>query len=52
MIGLVLVAHARLAAELLATAELIVGPILKSEALCIGTEDEGDRKSTRLNSSH
>jgi PTS system mannose-specific IIA component len=42
MIGLVLVAHAHLAAELLAAAELIVGPIPQAEALGIGPGDEGD----------
>ncbi len=41
MIGLVLVAHARLAAELLTAAELIVGPILQAEAVGIGPGDEG-----------
>ena len=42
MIGLVLVAHARLAAELLTAAEMIVGPIPQAEALGIGPGDEGD----------
>ena len=41
MIGLVLVAHARLAAELLTAAELIVGPIPQAEAVGIGPGDEG-----------
>ncbi len=41
MIGLVLVAHARLAAELLAAAELIVGPIPQAEAVGIAPGDEG-----------
>jgi len=42
MIGLVLVAHAHLAAELLNAAEMIVGPISQAEALGIGPGDEGD----------
>ena len=42
MIGLVLVAHARLAAELLQAAEMIVGPIPQAEALGIGPGDEGE----------
>ena len=42
MIGLVLVAHAHLAAELLTAAELIVGPIPQAEALGIGPGDDGD----------
>jgi PTS system mannose-specific IIA component len=42
MIGLVLVAHAHLASELLKAAEMIVGPIPQSEALGIGPGDEGD----------
>lgn len=42
MIGLVLVAHAHLAAELLKAAEMIVGPIPQAEALGIGPGDEGE----------
>jgi len=42
MIGLVLVAHAHLAAELLKAAEMIVGPIPQAEALGIGPGDDGD----------
>jgi len=42
MIGLVLVAHAHLATELLKAAEMIVGPIPQAEALGIGPGDDGD----------
>lgn len=42
MIGLVLVAHARLATELLKAAEMIVGAIPYAEALGIGPDDDGD----------
>ena len=41
MIGLILVAHARLAAELLAAAELIVGPVPHAEAVGIAPGDDG-----------
>jgi PTS system mannose-specific IIA component len=43
MIGLVVVAHAGLARELLAAAEMIVGPIEKSEAVGIGSGDSVDQ---------
>jgi PTS system mannose-specific IIA component len=39
MVGLVVVAHAGLARELLAAAEMIVGPIEKSEAIGISSGD-------------
>ena len=42
MIGLVLVAHARLASELLKAAEMIVGPIPQAEAVGIEPGDGGD----------
>jgi PTS system mannose-specific IIA component len=43
MVGLLVVAHAGLARELLAAAEMIVGPIEKSEAVGIGSGDSVDR---------
>ena len=42
MIGLILVAHANLASELLKAAEMIVGPIPHAEALGIGEGDDGN----------
>jgi mannose PTS system EIIA component len=43
MVGLLVVAHAGLARELLAAAEMIVGPIEKSEAVGIGSGDSVDK---------
>ncbi|NMC74177.1 MAG: PTS sugar transporter [Geobacteraceae bacterium] len=43
MVGLLVVAHAGLARELLAAAEMIVGPIEKSEAVGIGSGDSVDQ---------
>jgi len=50
MVGLLVVAHAGLARELLAAAEMIVGPIEKSEAVGIGSGDSVDqiRESIRV----
>ncbi len=42
MIGLLLVAHSHLAAELLKAAEMIVGPIPRAEALGVTPGDNGD----------
>jgi PTS system mannose-specific IIA component len=43
MVGLLIVAHAGLARELLAAAEMIVGPIEKSEAVGIASDDTVER---------
>jgi mannose PTS system EIIA component len=43
MVGLLVVAHAGLARELLAAAEMIVGPIERSEAVGIGSGDSVDQ---------
>jgi mannose PTS system EIIA component len=43
MVGLVVVAHAGLARELIAAAEMIVGPIERSEAIGIGSGDSADQ---------
>lgn len=43
MVGLIVVAHAGLARELLAAAEMIVGEIEKSEAVAIASGDSVDR---------
>jgi PTS system mannose-specific IIA component len=43
MVGLLVVAHAGLARELLAAAEMIVGPIEKSAAVGIGSADSVDQ---------
>ena len=40
MIGLVLVTHGRLAVELLAALEHVVGPQSEARAVCIGPEDD------------
>jgi PTS system mannose-specific IIA component len=50
MVGLLVVAHAGLARELLAAAEMIVGPIDKSDAVGIGSGDSVDqiRESVRV----
>ena len=51
MIGLILVAHARLATELLAAAELIVGPIPQAVALGIDPGDDGSAILSGINDS-
>lgn len=43
MVGLLVVAHAGLARELLAAAEMIVGPIEKSEGVGIASDDTVER---------
>ena len=44
MIGLVLVTHGRLAEELIAAMEHVVGPQRNTEAVCIGPEDDMERR--------
>ena len=44
MIGLVLVAHGRLAAEFFAAAEHVVGPQPRVSAVCIGPDDDMEQR--------
>src|SRR4051812_22929559 len=44
MIGLVLVTHGRLAAEFIAALEHVVGPQRNCVAVCIGPEDDMERR--------
>ncbi|MDI9350181.1 MAG: PTS sugar transporter subunit IIA [Candidatus Symbiobacter sp.] len=44
MIGLVLVTHGRLAAEFLAALEHVVGPQKNCHAICIGPDDDMERR--------
>ncbi len=44
MIGIVLVTHGRLAAELLAATEHVVGPLNNARALCIDADDDMERR--------
>ena len=44
MIGMVLVTHGRLAAEFVATLEHIVGPQRNIAAVCIGPEDDMEKR--------
>jgi PTS system mannose-specific IIA component len=48
MIGLVLVTHGRLAAELIATLEHIVGPQTSVKAVCIGPEDDMEQRRREI----
>ena len=48
MIGLVLVTHGRLAAELIATLEHIVGPQTLVTAVCIGPEDDMEQRRREI----
>jgi PTS system mannose-specific IIA component len=48
MIGLVLVTHGRLAAELIATLEHIVGPQNRVSAVCIGPEDDMEQRRREI----
>ena len=48
MIGLVLVTHGRLAAELIATLEHIVGPQTRVSAVCIGPEDDMEQRRREI----
>ncbi len=48
MIGLVVATHARLAEELLLTAELIVGRLEQAEAVSIGADASVDQARARL----
>jgi mannose PTS system EIIA component len=44
MIGLVIVTHGRLAAEFVSAMEHVVGPQTAVEAICIGPEDDMERR--------
>ena len=44
MIGMVLVTHGRLAVELLAALEHVVGPQEQTRSICIGPEDDIERR--------
>jgi PTS system mannose-specific IIA component len=44
MIGLVLVTHGRLAAEFVAATEHVVGPQKAMRAICIGADDDMERR--------
>lgn len=44
MIGLVLVTHGRLAAEFLSATEHVVGPQPNARAVCIGPDDDMERR--------
>ena len=44
MIGMVLVTHGRLAAEFIAALEHVVGPQTNIAAVCIGPEDDMERR--------
>ena len=44
MIGMVLVTHGRLAAEFIAALEHVVGPQIKVAAVCIGPDDDMEKR--------
>lgn len=48
MIGLVLVTHGRLAVEFLSAMQHVVGPQEAVEAVCIGPEDDMDKRRTEI----
>lgn len=48
MIGLVLVTHGRLAAEFLAALEHVVGPQPQARAVCIGVDDDIERRRAEI----
>lgn len=48
MIGLVLVTHGRLAAEFLAAVEHVVGPQPQARAICIGVDDDIERRRAEI----
>ncbi len=48
MIGLVLVTHGRLAAEFVAALEHVVGPQRNCAAVCIGPEDDMERRRQEI----
>jgi PTS system mannose-specific IIA component len=48
MIGMVLVTHGRLAAELIAALEHVVGPQANLAAICIGPEDDMEQRREQI----
>jgi PTS system mannose-specific IIA component len=48
MIGLVVVTHGRLAEELLAATEHVVGPLDHAQALCIEADDDMERRQADI----
>jgi len=48
MIGIVLVTHGRLAAEFLAALEHVVGPQERTGAVCIGPDDDMERRRQEI----
>jgi PTS system mannose-specific IIA component len=48
MIGMVLVTHGRLAVELIATLEHVVGPQAHVAAVCIGPEDDMEQRRREI----
>src|SRR5258706_16075508 len=51
MIGIVIVTHGRLAVELLAAVRHIVGPQSHIETVCIGPNDEGEKRQSGISAS-
>ncbi len=48
MIGLVLVTHGRLAEEMIAATEHVVGPQTKMRAICIGPDDDMEQRRDEI----
>ena len=48
MIGMVLVTHGRLAAEFIAALEHVVGPQQRVAAVCIGAEDDMEKRRSEI----
>jgi PTS system mannose-specific IIA component len=48
MIGIVLVTHGRLAEEFLAAVEHVVGPQPQARAICIGVDDDIERRRAEI----
>jgi PTS system mannose-specific IIA component len=48
MIGILVVTHGRLATELLAATEHVVGPMEASRAVCVGPDDDLEKRRAEL----
>lgn len=48
MIGLVIVTHGRLGAELISALEHVVGPQVNISAVCIGPDDDMEQRRTQI----
>jgi PTS system mannose-specific IIA component len=48
MIGLVIVTHGRLGAELISALEHVVGPQVNINAVCIGPDDDMEQRRTQI----